>query len=125
MGVASVSGVMKHLTLDVIEHIAAAFGSDRTNSQIAIGAAIPALLVDGERRRQRGRTTLSPPGLEPWMNPARRAEASSLSLLCWLTSIAAVVASFIQPSRGVGVHSKWSHSPWKPCSSRYLLLPWH
>jgi hypothetical protein len=38
----------------------------------------------------------------------------------WLIGTAAIADSLIQPSRGIGVHSKRSHSPWKRCSSRYL-----
>jgi hypothetical protein len=100
---------LQYLTLDMIERIAAVPGRDRTNSRsqsvlryrgCQLDSATSPFTPVGHCRAARHRGGADGDG--------------------WLIGIAAIAASFIQPSRGVGVHSKQSHSPWRRCSSRYL-----
>jgi hypothetical protein len=103
MAVKLVSHVLQYLTLDMIEHPS----RDHANSHAAFGAAIPGL-----------QARLSNVALRPGVRlPSSKAQGGADG-----DRLTAIADSLIQPSRGIGVHSKQSHSPWKRCSSRYLRL---
>ena len=105
MAIRFVSHVLQYLTLDMIAHLS----RDQANSHVATGALIPA-------PQARFSNVVRQPGA-PLASGNALGGADGDS---WLIRIAAIAASLIQPSRGIGVHSKQSRAPWKPSSSRSL-----